>query len=55
MDLWSAWTLANLECEIELRAWSFGTRIQRRRAYHRYVDALAREARVADLLAARYA
>jgi hypothetical protein len=54
-ELWSAWTLANLECALELKAWTMGTRSQRPRAFHGYCAALAREARVAELLAERHA
>ena len=54
-DLWSAWTLANLDCALELKAWSVAARSQRRRAYHGYRAALAREAQIAELLAQRCA
>ena len=54
-DLWSAWTLACLDCALELKAWSVAARGQRERAYHGYVAALAREARIAELLAERCA
>jgi hypothetical protein len=54
-ELWNAWTLASLDCALELKAWFVATRGQRERAYRRYLAALAREARFAELLAERCA
>jgi hypothetical protein len=53
-ELWSAWTLANLECTLELQAWRLVPRRQRPRTYNRYRVALAREGRLAELLAERH-
>jgi hypothetical protein len=50
-DLWTVWTLANLEAALELRAWGLVGRRQRPRVFASYRAALAREARVAKLLA----
>jgi hypothetical protein len=52
-ELWTVWTLANLECALELRAWGLVPRRQRPRVFASYRAALAREARVAKLLAER--
>jgi hypothetical protein len=52
-ELWTVWTLANLECALELRAWSLVPRWQRPRVFASYRAALAREAHVAKLLAER--
>jgi hypothetical protein len=53
-DLWSAWTLASLECSLELTAWRLVPRRQRPRAFARYLAALSREGKVAELLAERH-
>jgi hypothetical protein len=53
-ELWSAWTLASLECSLELAAWRLVPRRQRPRAFSGYRSALSREGRVAELLAQRH-
>jgi hypothetical protein len=53
-ELWSVWTLASLECSVELAAWRLAPRRERRRAFSGYRAALAREGRAAELLAQRH-
>jgi hypothetical protein len=53
-ELWSAWTLASLECSLELTAWKLVPRRQRPRTFARYLAALSREGKVAELLAERH-
>jgi hypothetical protein len=53
-ELWNAWTLASLECSLELTAWKLVPRRQRPRAFSRYLAALSREGKVAELLAQRH-
>jgi hypothetical protein len=53
-ELWSMWTIASLECSLEFAAWRIAPRRERRRAFSLYRAALAREGRVAELLALRH-
>jgi hypothetical protein len=53
-ELWHAWTLASLECSLELAAWRLAPRRLRPRAFSGYRAALSREGMVAELLAQRH-
>ena len=48
------WTIASLECSLEFAAWRLAPLHERRRAFSLYRAALAREGRVAELLALRH-
>jgi hypothetical protein len=54
-QLWSVWTVAQLESGLALRAWRMAPREQRVRAHRVYGAALEREARAARILAGRAA
>ena len=49
-DLWSAWSVSEIEAGLALEAWTVSRGAHRRRAYRAYRDALAREAWLASLL-----
>jgi hypothetical protein len=52
-SLYDDWLVAETEASLALTAWRDATYGAKARAYASYVAALAREARAADLLAAR--
>jgi hypothetical protein len=52
-SLYDDWVVAETESSLALTAWKDATTGSMARAYASYVAALAREARAADLLAAR--
>jgi hypothetical protein len=54
-ELWDAWSFAELECAVALRAWQLAPRREKRAPYGAYRRALEREALLAGELRLRSA